>query len=193
MNKFITGGLLAVFILGVSGYEVYKAQKSQPQEQAKSNVTTTDYNADSTRTPGNNNNFETYNNNVLHVYKTPTCSCCRAWVSHLENENMLTQTTNLSSLSNLKDDYGIANQYQSCHTAVSKNGFVFEGHVPAKFIKEFLQAPPENAIGLSVPGMSVGSPGMESGNQFMPYSILVLMKNGEARNYAEVKSYADQF
>jgi len=89
--------------------------------------------------------------------------------------------------------YGIKPNYRSCHTAVTRNGFAFEGHVPAKFIKQFLAEKHNNAIGLSVPAMPVGSPGMEVGERFMPYNVLILFKDGTSEVYAEVKTYEEQF
>ena len=75
---------------------------------------------------------------------------------------------------------------------MSAQGFVFEGHVPSKFIHAFLAAPPEGSIGLSVPGMPVGSPGMEVGERFMPYQILLLQKDGSTEIFAEINSALDQ-
>jgi hypothetical protein len=69
---------------------------------------------------------------------------------------------------------------------------VFEGHVPARFITQFLKNPPEGAIGLSVPSMPVGSPGMEMGNKFMPYRVLLLGKNASAEVFATVDSADEQ-
>ncbi|NCV99393.1 MAG: hypothetical protein EBW26_01600 [Proteobacteria bacterium] len=74
----------------------------------------------------------------------------------------------------------------SCHTAVSSDGYIFEGHIPSEYITQFLTEKPANALGLSVPGMPHGSPGMEVGNHFMPYDVLVLYKDGTSKVYAQV-------
>ena len=95
-------------------------------------------------------------------------------------------------MAGLKSDYGIAPQYRSCHTAISDEGYLFEGHVPARYVKAFLAEPPVDAIGLAVPGMPVGSPGMEMGTDFMPYQVLLLKRDGGAEIYAQVDSPADQ-
>ena len=87
----------------------------------------------------------------------------------------------------IRDRYNIDPQYRSCHTSVSSNGFIFEGHIPSKYIKKFLSEDHPNAIGLSVPGMPLGSPGMEYKNQFMPYDVLILFKDGSSMVFAEVK------
>lgn len=129
----------------------------------------------------------------LTVYKTPTCGCCKQWVSHIEANGINTVAKNFSDVSFIKNKHGIKPEYHSCHTAVSSNGFVFEGHVPAKFVKQFLSEKHKDTLGLSVPAMPMGSPGMEMGGNFTPYDILMLLKNGETRVYARVKTYQDQF
>ena len=91
------------------------------------------------------------------------------------------------NLMKIKEKYNIEPQYRSCHTTVSSEGFIFEGHIPSKFIKKFLSENHPNAIGLSVPGMPLGSPGMEYNNQFMPYDVLILFKDGTSKVYAEVR------
>ena len=83
--------------------------------------------------------------------------------------------------------YKITPEYKSCHTTVSSNGFVFEGHIPSKYIEKFLSEDHPNAIGLTVPGMPLGSPGMDFGDSFMPYDVLILFKDGTSKVYAEVK------
>ena len=90
------------------------------------------------------------------------------------------------NLNKLKSDMGISPRYQSCHTAVSKDGYVFEGHVPADIIHRFLTNPPPNAIGLAVPGMPVGSPGMEMGNRHDEYDIFLLNKDGNDVVYEHI-------
>ena len=74
---------------------------------------------------------------------------------------------------------------RSCHTAVTSDGYVFEGHVPAKYIAQFLANPPSEAIGLAVPGMPMGSPGMEYQNKFSPYQVMQINKDGSTAVYAE--------
>ena len=98
---------------------------------------------------------------TLHVYKSRTCKCCQKWVRHVEEHGFETDVTNVTLMSGVKDKYGVEPQYRSCHTALSQDGFVFEGHIPAKYIQQFLENPPEGVLGLSVPAMPIGSPGME--------------------------------
>lgn len=119
------------------------------------------------------------------VYKTPTCGCCRAWVTHARS--VFTdgdfKTLDMNDLSEVKARLGIPASLQSCHTVVT-GPYVFEGHVPADLIKRFLAERPK-AIGLAVPGMPAGSPGMEVGGYKDPYEVLLFDKAGKTRVYAK--------
>ena len=123
----------------------------------------------------------------LLVHKTPTCGCCKMWVEHLKMNGLKANTQDHENLDEIKKMYGIKPQYRSCHTAVSKDGYIFEGHIPSKYITQFLSENHPNAIGLSVPGMPIGSPGMEVGDRFMPYDVLILFKDGSSNVFAEVR------
>ena len=123
----------------------------------------------------------------LLVHKTPTCGCCKKWVKHLEANSFSTMIKDHQNLQKVKEQHSIKPKYQSCHTAVSQDGYVFEGHIPSKFIKQFLANPEANAIGLSVPGMPLGSPGMEVEGRFMSYDVLVLFQDGSSKVFAEVR------
>ena len=129
----------------------------------------------------------------LFVYKTATCGCCKKWISHIETQGLVAHSKDYHNLSAIKAKYSIKPNHRSCHTAVSRDGYAFEGHVPAKFIKQFLLEKHSNAIGLSVPAMPLGSPGMEVGEKFMPYKVLILFKDGTSKTYANVNSYTEQF
>jgi hypothetical protein len=84
--------------------------------------------------------------------------------------------------------YAVKPEYRSCHTTVSANDFIFEGHIPLKYITKFLSEEHPNAIGLSVPGMPLGSPGMEFDGRFTPYDVLILYKDGSSKIFAEVRN-----
>ena len=87
----------------------------------------------------------------------------------------------------IKEKYNIKPEYRSCHTAVSEDGYIFEGHVPSKYIAQFLSEKNTNAIGLSVPGMPIGSPGMEVEGRFTPYDVLIHFRDGTSKVYAEIR------
>lgn len=131
---------------------------------------------------------------VLEVYKSPTCGCCEKWISHIDENGFEPKIHNFQDLSFIKENAGIKPKYQSCHTAISKEGYVFEGHIPAKFIKQFMNEPHSaEVIGISVPDMPMGSPGMEYNDKFMPYEILLLKANGTHEVYKSIKSYEEQY
>ncbi|MCW8193922.1 DUF411 domain-containing protein [Proteobacteria bacterium 005FR1] len=130
---------------------------------------------------------------ALDVYKSETCGCCGAWVDHAKQNSFSVDIHHPIDLNATKQEHGIAPRYQSCHTSVTPEGYVFEGHVPAKFIHQFLAEKPEGAIGLAVPGMPMGSPGMEVGDRFTPYDVLLLKKDGSSEVYASVASTQEQF
>lgn len=130
---------------------------------------------------------------LMTVYKNPNCGCCNKWITHLQESGFQVEKYDRDDLNPFKLEKGISPQYQSCHTGVSPQGHVFEGHVPAIFIQRFLKDLPENSIGLSVPAMPVGTPGMEVGDKFMPYKVLLLMKDGSVEDYAVVNRKEDQF
>jgi len=129
---------------------------------------------------------------ALTVYKTPTCGCCGKWVDHVEGAGFDVIVRDMADLSAVKRSNGIVPTHQSCHTAVDETGgYVFEGHIPAKFITAFLADPPAGARGLVVPAMPLGSPGMEVGNRFAPYDVLLLGEDGSYTVYAHVGKLQD--
>jgi hypothetical protein len=121
------------------------------------------------------------------VYKSPTCVCCGDWVEHIELAGISAKIQHPSDLNTIKDQLGVSPVYQACHTGALE-GYVFEGHVPADVIQQFLVDKPKNAIGLAVPGMPLGSPGMETDSQFRPYQVRQLNKDGSSTPYAKVSA-----
>ncbi len=123
----------------------------------------------------------------LIVHKTPTCGCCKMWVNHMENNGFAINTQDHQSLLKIKNNMKIEPQFRSCHTAVSSEGYFFEGHIPGKYVSKFLKENNPKAIGLSVPGMPLGSPGMEVEGRFTPYDVLIHFRDGTTKVYAEVR------
>ena len=132
---------------------------------------------------------------LLDVYKGRECSCCAKWITHVRENGLFTESHSESyvDLNQTKDEYGIPKNLRSCHTSVSKDGFVFEGHIPAKFIKKYLNEKPEGTFGLAVPAMPTGSPGMEFGEMFTPYTIYLLKNDGSLEVFAKVEKIEEQF
>ena len=109
---------------------------------------------------------------TVTVYKSPTCGCCAKWVEHLEASGFAVETVDRTDMGTVKDSLGVSRDLSSCHTGVV-DGYVVEGHVPAEQIKRLLDERPD-ALGLSVPGMPIGSPGMEVGDQRDPYDVVLI-------------------
>lgn len=125
---------------------------------------------------------------AISVYKTPTCGCCSKWVDHLKAAGFRTTVTDMpqQSLDNVKSKHDVPAEVHSCHTAVV-DGYVIEGHVPAAEIKRLLQERPK-VTGLAVPGMPLGSPGMEvSGVTAQPYDVVTFDAQGKKKVYATIK------
>ncbi|WP_347331788.1 DUF411 domain-containing protein [Marinimicrobium locisalis] len=130
---------------------------------------------------------------ALTIYKSPTCGCCGDWVTHMEEAGFQASTEHPQQMRAIKMQLGIEPEYSSCHTGVSDEGYVFEGHIPAKVVQRFLENPPENALGLAVPRMPVGSPGMEMGERFEPYDVLLLKEDGSSEVYAHIDTAEEQY
>tara|TARA_R110002073_G_scaffold299412_1_gene466461 strand:- start:1590 stop:2042 length:453 start_codon:yes stop_codon:yes gene_type:complete len=103
------------------------------------------------------------------VYKSPTCGCCNAWVTHLRESGLDVETRELNDMAMIKQRLGVPDELWSCHTAIIEF-YVIEGHVPAAEIERLVAERP--AIrGLAVPGMPAGSPGMEMSGNSQPYTV----------------------
>jgi len=118
----------------------------------------------------------------ITVYKSPACGCCNDWIDHLEEEGFQVTAVNADNMPVIKAANGIRTEISSCHTALVE-GYVVEGHVPGSTLKRFLSESPEMA-GLTVPGMPVGSPGMEMpGQPAQPYDVLSIDPAGNTEVY----------
>ena len=106
------------------------------------------------------------------MFKDPNCGCCDHWADHVR-EGMETEVavTPSADMAAVKDEHGVPAQLRSCHTMIV-DGYVIEGHVPAADIERLLEERPEGVRGLAVPGMPIGSPGMEMGNRTQPYQVV---------------------
>ena len=119
------------------------------------------------------------------VAKSPTCGCCAAWVEHMQAAGFEVEVQDVAqaALDDLKRRIGLTPEQASCHTA-AVGGYFVEGHVPAEDVKRLLAERPE-IRGLAVPGMPVGSPGMEMGGRRDPYQVLAIAADGRASVFAE--------
>jgi hypothetical protein len=117
----------------------------------------------------------------VDVYKDPTCGCCAQWVTHLQRAGFAAAVTDVQSIEAVKIKYHVPARLQSCHTALV-GGYVIEGHVPATEIRRLLAERPK-VVGLAVPGMPIGSPGMEGSNG-KPYEVVSFDAAGTTRVYS---------
>jgi len=115
------------------------------------------------------------------VYKDASCGCCRKWVEHMQASGFTVDAHDSADMDALKDHYGVPSGVRSCHTALV-GSYVVEGHVPAADVDRLLKQQPKVA-GLSVPGMVMGSPGME-GSVSKPYTVLAFQKTGATTPFA---------
>ncbi len=118
---------------------------------------------------------------LVEVWKDPNCGCCADWVKHLEAQGFQVKVNDTGNTAARKR-LGIPEKLGSCHTALVA-GYALEGHVPASDIRRLLKEKPQ-AVGLAVPGMPVGSPGMDGpayGGRVDPYEVLLVAKDGSTR------------
>lgn len=121
------------------------------------------------------------------VYKTATCGCCGVWVEHLRTAGFTVESHDVSheELAGIAGEAGVSNELRSCHTA-KVGGYAVEGHVPAADIARLLRERPEVA-GIAVPGMPVGSPGMELGDRRDPYNVVAFTRDGRRSVFAQYR------
>lgn len=121
---------------------------------------------------------------LVQVWKSPTCGCCKDWITHMEANGFRTEV-HTSGNTEARVRLGMPLKYGSCHTALV-DGYVLEGHVPAREVHRLLKERPSSVVGLAVPAMPLGSPGMdgpEYGGRRDPYDVLLVTRDGQARPY----------
>ena len=118
---------------------------------------------------------------TITVYKSPTCGCCTAWEEHLRAHGFAVESRPTADMASVKVARGIPAALSSCHTALV-DGYIVEGHVPADVIARMLEERPD-ILGLTVPGMPMGSPGME-GPYTERYDVLTFDAGGRTTVYA---------
>ncbi len=119
---------------------------------------------------------------VMKVFRSPTCGCCELWVKHMRQAGFKVTVQNVDDTTEIRRRLGIPVRYGSCHTATI-GGYTIEGHVPAADVKRLLAEKPK-AVGLAVPGMPAGSPGMESARP-VAYETLLIKADGSTQVFAQ--------
>lgn len=119
----------------------------------------------------------------MTVYKSPSCGCCKSWVTHMQGAGFTVKVIDMDDLTAVKKNAGVPQKLQSCHTALV-GAYVIEGHVPADLVKKMLNQKPQ-ITGLAVPGMVTGSPGMEMGESKDPYDVIAFDRTGKTSVFAK--------
>lgn len=118
----------------------------------------------------------------VNVYKSPYCGCCGAWVENLQASGLQVVVHDMEDVTPIARKAGVPDKARSCHTAIVEGYFV-EGHVPATDVRKLLRDRPK-ARGIAVPGMPIGSPGMEQGDRRDAYATLIVDLSGAVRVFA---------
>ncbi|PSM51313.1 DUF411 domain-containing protein [Campylobacter blaseri] len=114
---------------------------------------------------------------MMEVYKSPSCGCCSQWEAVMNKNGFKTKEILKENIIEVKKEFNVPLELSSCHTAII-DGYVVEGHVPAREVKILLEKKPKDVIGISAPGMPLESPGMEQGSTPETYNIVAFKKDG---------------
>ena len=120
---------------------------------------------------------------AVTVYKDPSCGCCTKWVAHLTASGLKSVVKDRTDMPALKDSLGVPAALRSCHTAVAGK-YVIEGHVPAADLKRLLSTAPKGVLGLAVPDMPAGSPGMEMAGRSDRFDVIAFSAGGRTQVFA---------
>ncbi|WP_106639789.1 DUF411 domain-containing protein [Allosphingosinicella vermicomposti] len=120
---------------------------------------------------------------TVEVIKSPYCGCCTEWVKHLQEHGFQVKVIETENVDAAAKALGIPDDLRSCHSA-KVGSYAVEGHVPASDIQRMLKTKPK-AIGIAVPGMPIGSPGMEQGNMRQPYKAILFAAQGSRKVFAQ--------
>lgn len=121
----------------------------------------------------------------ITVYRSPTCGCCGKWIEHVKQNHFVVKDIISDNMQAIKQKFHVPANLASCHTAIV-DGYVIEGHVPAADIQKLLQTKPD-VVGISAPGMPMGSPGMEMGGKADDFDVVSFDKAGHTEVFAEHK------
>lgn len=177
MRRLSMATLLGLSVAVVAGCQPQSATSNidKPQEHA--------HHVSSSAVPSKPATAPNASAQHIVVHKSPTCGCCNDWITHLEGEGFHVEAVNHANMGDIKSRLGVPHGMGSCHTA-EVEGYVIEGHVPAQDIHRLLKEKPK-ARGLTVPGMPLGSPGMEMGDTREPYTVFLIKPDGTTESWSE--------
>lgn len=118
------------------------------------------------------------------MYRDPACTCCNGWMKHMESQGFKVKNVPTADIFTFKHEQGVTDDLASCHTAII-DGYVVEGHVPSDDVKRLLAEKPDDIKGIAVPGMPVGTPGMEMGNKKDSYAVVAFDKQGQTKVFKQ--------
>ncbi|ELS04075.1 putative metal-binding protein [Xenococcus sp. PCC 7305] len=124
----------------------------------------------------------------MTVYRSSSCGCCGVWVEHAQKHGFKIEDIKTEEMEAIKQKYNVPAELVSCHSTII-DGYVMEGHIPVDDIKRFLDEKPEDLVGLAVPGMPIGTPGMEARDIKQPFQVLAFNDKGEVEVFKEYQSY----
>ena len=124
----------------------------------------------------------------MTVYRSPSCGCCGVWVEHAQKHGFKIKDIKTEEMEAIKQKHNVPAELASCHTTII-DGYIMEGHIPADDIKRFLAEKPDDLVGLAVPGMPIGTPGMEARDIKQPFQVLAFNDKGEVEVFKEYQSY----
>ena len=125
---------------------------------------------------------------TIAVYHSPSCGCCSGWITHLKKHGFEVNSIETDDVQPVKRQHGVPMPATSCHTALIE-GYVIEGHVPANDIKQLIESGKHDILGLSVPQMPVGTPGMEMGERKDAFDVISFDKAGDTSIYHHYEHY----
>ena len=192
MSKLLSQIIItSIAIAGVAGGAVYLTSTQGGNQTASDNNAAIANNNTKTTTLVSVWDKETepaYSGTLdLTVYRSPSCGCCGIWVEHAKKHGFKVKDIKTEDIEAIKQKYNIPTELASCHTTII-GGYVMEGHIPADDIKRFLSEKPALA-GLAVPGMPIGTPGMEARDVKQPFQVLAFNHKGEIEVFKEYQSY----
>ena len=192
MSKLSKITITSIAIAGVIGGAFYFTSVSGDNSTAQSNNSAVANETSSQATLVSVWDKETESNysgiTEMTVYRSPSCGCCGVWVDHAKKHGFKIEDIKTEEMEALKQKHNVPAELASCHTTII-DGYVMEGHIPADDIKRFLAEKPDDLIGLAVPGMPIGTPGMEARDIKQPFKVLAFNDKGEVEVFKEYQSY----
>ena len=179
-KSYLSKAIASVAVIAVAG-TVYLNFSNNPQtlaETANNTILASVWDQATESYSGNKN---------ITVYRSPSCGCCGVWIEHMKKHGFQITDIKTDDMAAIKQQHNVPENLASCHTAII-DGYVLEGHIPADDIKRFLTKKP-NVVGLTVPGMPIGTPGMESRNIKQPFAVLAFNNQGETKVFNSYQKY----